>query len=69
MREYKELKITDNDLKTALFTCLDYSSPSEFDQSDWFFRNSLFRKMDFHPNIIWNTFGKILNYKNFDQKT
>ncbi len=68
MREYKELKITDNDLKTALFTRLDYSSPSDFDQSDWFFRNSLFRKMDFHPNTIWNTFGKILNYKNFDQK-
>ncbi|GAA8155269.1 hypothetical protein BTM245_00880 [Helicobacter pylori] len=68
MKEYKELKITDNDLKTALLTRLDYSSPSEFDQSDWFFRNSLFRKMDFHPNTIWNTFGKILNYKNFDQK-
>ncbi|KOO67488.1 AAA family ATPase [Helicobacter pylori] len=68
MREYKELKITDNDLKTALLTRLDYSSSSEFDQSDWFFRNSLFRKMDFHPNTIWNTFGKILNYKNFDQK-
>ncbi len=68
MREYKELKITDDDLKTALLTRLDYSSPSEFDQSDWFFRNSLFRKMDFHPNTIWNTFGKILNYKNFDQK-
>ncbi len=68
MREYKELKITDNDLKTALLTRLDYSSHSEFDQSDWFFRNSLFRKMDFHPNTIWNTFGKILNYKNFDQK-
>ncbi|GAA6906866.1 hypothetical protein CHC162_07360 [Helicobacter pylori] len=68
MKEYKEPKITDNDLKTALFTCLNYSSPSEFDQSDWFFRNSLFRKMDFHPNTIWNTFGKILNYKNFDQK-
>ncbi len=68
MKEYKELKITDNDLKTALFTRLDYSSPSEFDQSDWFFRNSLFRKMDFHPNTIWNTFGKILNDKNFDQK-
>ncbi len=67
MKEYKELKITDNDLKTALLTCLDYSSPSEF-ESDWFFRNSLFRKMDFHPNTIWNTFGKILNYKNFDQK-
>ncbi len=68
MKEYKELKITDDDLKTALLTRLDYSSPSKFDQSDWFFRNSLFRKMDFHPNTIWNTFGKILNYKNFDQK-
>ncbi len=68
MKEYKELKITDSDLKTALFTGLDYSSPSEFNQSDWFFRNSLFRKMNFHPNTIWNTFGKILNYKNFDQK-
>ncbi len=60
MKEYKELKITDNDLKTALFTRPDYSSPSEFDQSDWFFRNSLFRKMDFHPNAIWNFFGSIL---------
>ncbi|GHQ16185.1 hypothetical protein JP0059_03340 [Helicobacter pylori] len=68
MKEYKELKITDSDLKTALLTRLDYSSPSEFNQSDWFFQNSLFRKMDFHPNTIWNTFGKILNYKNFDQK-
>ncbi len=68
MKEYKELKITDNDLKTALLTRLDYSSPSEFDQSDWFFRNSLFREMDFHPNTIWDTFGKILNYKNFDLK-
>ncbi|AEN14853.1 hypothetical protein HPPN120_01040 [Helicobacter pylori Puno120] len=67
MKEYKELKITDNDLKTVLFTDGNYSSPSEF-ESDWFFRNSLFRKMDFHPNTIWNTFGKILNYKNFDQK-
>ncbi len=60
MKEYKEPKITDNDLKTALFTCIDYSSPSEFNQSDWFFRNSLFRKMDFHPNAIWNFFGSIL---------
>ncbi|WRE29266.1 ATP-binding protein [Helicobacter pylori] len=68
MREYKEPKITDNDLKTALFTCIDYSSPSEFNQSDWFFRGSLFREMDFHPNTIWNTFGNILNYKKFDQK-
>lgn len=24
--------------------------------------------MDFHPNTIWNTFGKISNYQNFDQK-
>ncbi|GAA9331159.1 hypothetical protein BTM412_03720 [Helicobacter pylori] len=56
MREYKELKITDNDLKTALLTRLNYSSPSEFDQSDWFFRNSLFRKMDFHPNTILEYF-------------
>ncbi len=60
MKEYKELKITNNDLKTVLFTCLNYSSPSEFDQSDWFFRNSLFRKMDFHPNTIWNFFVSIL---------
>lgn len=59
MKEYKEPKITDNDLKIALFTCIDYSSPSEFDQSD-FFRNSLFRKMDFHPNTIWNFFLSIL---------
>ncbi|WP_120888025.1 AAA family ATPase [Helicobacter pylori] len=60
MKEYKEPKITDNDLKTALFTCIDYSSPSEFNQSDWFFRNSLFRKIGFHPNTIWNFFGRIL---------
>ncbi|EKE93065.1 AAA family ATPase [Helicobacter pylori] len=60
IKEYKEPKITDNDFKTALFTCIDYSSPSEFNQSDWFFRNSLFRKMDFHPNAIWNFFGRIL---------
>ncbi|MFP6005694.1 ATP-binding protein [Helicobacter pylori] len=60
MKEYKEPKITDNDFKAVLFTCIDYSSPSEFNQSDWFFRNSLFRKMDFHPNAIWNFFGSIL---------
>ncbi|MGN8470840.1 ATP-binding protein [Helicobacter pylori] len=60
MKEYKEPKITDNDLKTALFTLFGYSSPSEFNQSDWFFRNSLFRKMDFHPNTIWNFFLSIL---------
>ncbi|MGL2842035.1 AAA family ATPase [Helicobacter pylori] len=60
MKEYKEPKITDNDFKAVLFTCIDYSSPSEFDQSDWFFRNSLFRKIGFHPNAIWNFFGSIL---------
>ncbi len=60
VKEYKEPKITDNDLKTALFTLVDYSSPSDFNQSDWFFRNSLLRKMDFHPNTIWNFFGSIL---------
>ncbi|RVY36775.1 ATP-binding protein [Helicobacter pylori] len=60
MKEYKELKITDNDLKTALFTLFDYSSLSEFNQSDWFFRDSLFRKIGFHPNAIWNFFGSIL---------
>ncbi|RVY11485.1 hypothetical protein ECB89_00110 [Helicobacter pylori] len=56
MKEYKEPKITDNGLKAALFTLFDYSSLSEFNQSDWFFRNSLFRKIDFHPNAIWNFF-------------
>ncbi len=60
MKEYKEPKITDNDFKAVLFTCIDYSSPSEFDQSDWFFRNSLFRKIGFHSNTIWNFFVSIL---------
>ncbi len=70
MKKYKEPKITDNDLKTALFTLFDYSSPSEFDQWDWFFRNSLFRKMDFNPYNIWKNlnlddkkdFAEILEY-------
>ncbi|GAA9266380.1 hypothetical protein TH0156_02900 [Helicobacter pylori] len=70
MKEYKEPKITDNDFKTALFTLFGYSSPSEFDQWDWFFRNSLFRKMDFHPYNIWKNlnlddkkdFAEILEY-------
>ncbi|RVZ69038.1 ATP-binding protein [Helicobacter pylori] len=60
MKEYKEPKITDNDFKAVLFTCTDYSSPSEFDQWDWFFRNSLFRKTNFYPNTIWNFFESIL---------
>ncbi len=70
MKEYKEPKITDNDFKTALFTLFDYSFLSEFDQWDWFFRNSLFRKMDFHPYNIWKNlnlddkkdFAEILEY-------
>ncbi len=70
MKEYKELKITDNDLKTTLFTFFDYSSPSEFNQSDWLFRNSLFRKIDFNPYDIWKNlnlddkkdFAEILKY-------
>ncbi|WP_232779033.1 hypothetical protein [Helicobacter pylori] len=70
IKEYKELKITDNDLKTTLFTFFDYSSPSEFNQSDWFFRNSLFRKIDFNPYDIWKNlnlddkkdFAEILKY-------
>lgn len=62
MREYKELKITDNDLKTTLFTFFDYSSPSEFNQSDWFFRDSLFRKIDFNPYKI---FGNLDDKKDF----
>lgn len=70
MKEYKELKITDNDFKTTLFTFFDYSSPSEFNQSDWLFRNSLFRKIDFNPYDIWKNlnlddkkdFAEILKY-------
>ncbi|MFT2638554.1 ATP-binding protein [Helicobacter pylori] len=63
MKEYKELKITDNDLKIKPLE--DFVHSQFF--AHWFFQ-SLFNKMDFHPNTIWNTFGKILNYKNFDQK-
>lgn len=70
IKEYKELKITDNDLKTTLFTFFDCSSPSEFNQSDWLFRNSLFRKIDFNPYDIWKNlnlddkkdFAEILKY-------
>ncbi len=70
MKKYKEPKITDNDFKAVLFTCIDYSSPSEFDQWDWFFRNSLFRKIDFNPYNIWKNlnlddkkdFAEILEY-------
>ncbi|GAA7476466.1 hypothetical protein MMM102_07100 [Helicobacter pylori] len=49
MREYKELKITDNDLKIK---------PLEDFHSQifkyWFFQ-SLFNKIDFNPDIIWHS--------------
>ncbi|GAA8479753.1 hypothetical protein HpNP84_11370 [Helicobacter pylori] len=49
MREYKELKITDNDLKIKLFK--DFHSQIF---KYWFFQ-SLFNKIDFNPDIIWHS--------------
>ncbi|GAA8357044.1 hypothetical protein HpNP18_10070 [Helicobacter pylori] len=49
MREYKELKITDNDLKIKLFE--DFHSQIF---KYWFFQ-SLFNKVDFNPDIIWHS--------------
>ncbi|GAA8261437.1 hypothetical protein HpNP108_10920 [Helicobacter pylori] len=49
MREYKELKITDNDLKIKLFE--DFHSQIF---KYWFFQ-SLFNKIDFNPDIIWHS--------------
>ncbi|GAA7528500.1 hypothetical protein MMM114_13110 [Helicobacter pylori] len=49
MREYKDLKITDNDLKIKLF---------EDVYSQFFahlFFQSLFNKIDFNPDIIWHS--------------
>lgn len=49
MKEYKELKITDNDLKIKLF---------EDVYSQFFaycFFQPLFNKIDFNPNIIWHS--------------
>ncbi|GAA7312499.1 hypothetical protein HpCK6_10960 [Helicobacter pylori] len=49
MREYKELKIADNDLKIKLF---------EDVYSQFFahlFFQSLFNKIDFNPDIIWHS--------------
>lgn len=50
MREYKELKITDSDLKIKLLE--DFVHSQFF--AHWFFQ-SLFNKIDFNPNIIWHT--------------
>ncbi|WP_100999242.1 AAA family ATPase [Helicobacter pylori] len=49
MREYKELKITDNDLKIKLFE--DFHSQIF---KYWFFQ-SLFNKIDFNLDIIWHS--------------
>ncbi|MFT2773254.1 ATP-binding protein [Helicobacter pylori] len=50
MKEYKELKITDNDLKIKSLE--DFVHSQFF--AHWFFQ-SLFNKIDFNPNIIWHT--------------
>ncbi len=49
MREYKELKITDNDLKIKLFE--DFHSQIF---KYWFFQ-PLFNKIDFNPDVIWHS--------------
>ncbi|GHR66971.1 AAA family ATPase [Helicobacter pylori] len=51
MKEYKELKITDNDLKIKLFE--DFVHSNQF-FAHWFFQ-SLFNKIDFNPTIIWHS--------------
>ncbi|WRA91138.1 AAA family ATPase [Helicobacter pylori] len=50
MREYKDLKITDSDLKIKPLE--DFVHSQFF--AHWFFQ-SLFNKIDFNPNIIWHT--------------
>ncbi|PUD38996.1 hypothetical protein C2R81_06325 [Helicobacter pylori] len=64
MKEYKEPKITDNDLKATLSTQPNVLIINQSYHQDWFFQNSLFRKMDFHPYDIW----KILNLDDFNQR-
>ncbi len=49
IKEYKELKITDNDLKIKLFE--DFHSQIF---KYWFFQ-SLFNKIDFNPTTIWHS--------------
>lgn len=51
MKEYKELKITDNDLKIKLFENFVHSNQFF---AHWFFQ-SLFNKIDFNPTIIWHS--------------
>ncbi|EMH37314.1 hypothetical protein HMPREF1427_01115 [Helicobacter pylori GAM83Bi] len=64
MKEYKEPKITDNDLKATLSTQPNVLIINQSYHQDWFFQNSLFRKMGFHPYDIW----KILNLDDFNQR-
>ncbi len=64
MKEYKEPKITDNDLKATLSTQPNVLIINQSYHQDWFFQNSLFRKMGFHPYNIW----KILNLDDFNQR-
>ncbi|GAA7664879.1 hypothetical protein ckin74_10450 [Helicobacter pylori] len=64
MKEYKELRITDNDLKATLSTQPNVLIINQSYHQDWFFQNSLFRKMGFHPYDIW----KILNLDDFNQR-
>ncbi|GAA7041623.1 hypothetical protein HpCHC98_00830 [Helicobacter pylori] len=58
MKEYKELKITDGDLKIKPLE--DFVHSQFF--AHWFFQ-SLFNKIDFNPNIIWHTLETIEHYK------
>ncbi|RKV28274.1 hypothetical protein [Helicobacter pylori] len=61
MKEYKEPKITDNDLKTTY---------PNIPIKDWFFQHSLFIKIGLHPHDIWKNlnlddkkdFAEILEY-------
>ncbi len=64
MKEYKEPKITDNDFKATLSTQPNVLIINQSYHQDWFFQNSLFRKMGFHPYNIW----KILNLDDFNQR-
>ncbi|WRC81563.1 ATP-binding protein [Helicobacter pylori] len=64
MKEYKEPKITDNDLKATLSTQPNVLIINQSYHQDWFFQSSLFRKMGFHPYDIW----KILNLDDFNQR-
>ncbi|RVY40087.1 hypothetical protein ECC20_03215 [Helicobacter pylori] len=50
MREYKELKITDNDLEAI--STKETGIPNQL-SGHWFFQLSLFNKTNFNPDKIW----------------